>query len=101
MQSHRRRYRGLKGARSTLLGRQNQILLKRQSHHANMIWRCFEEVYAWEELARIRKLGDNQRRGNRAFHHGYPPSLRFANCWLLNAIFPSSLQIYTSGEQEV
>src|SRR6266542_4055858 len=79
------------GELATLTGRQYQILLERQSHHPNMIRPYFEEVYAWEDLSRHRKTGDNQRRRNRAFHHGYLRSLRCTDCWLLNAILPSAL----------
>src|SRR6266496_3707371 len=89
--SSRRRSQRLNEALLTLSGCLDQVLLERQSHHPNMIWPCFEEVYAWEDLSRHRKTGDNQRRRNRAFHHGYLRSLRSTDCWLLNAILPSAL----------
>src|SRR6266536_1414642 len=99
--SSRRRSQRLNEALLTLSGCLNQILLERQSHHPNMIRPYFEEVYAWEERSRCRKMGDNQRRGNRAFHHGYLRSLRFTDCRPLNAIFPSAPELHAMREQKV
>jgi len=79
----------------TLPGCEDQILLKRQSHHANMVRLYFEEVYAREKLSGHRKMGDYQHRGNRAFHRGYLRGLRFTDCWLLNAIVPSAPELQT------
>ena len=43
----------------------------------------------------------NQRRRNRAFHHGYLRCLRFADCRLLDAILPYAPELQAMCKQEI